>query len=179
MNRMVISERITKALKESGLKQRELAQKANITESSVSHYVNGRFVPSPEIGEKLAKILNVNVGWLLGFDEAEQPGKYHNVKKYFHETDAIEALFASAGWSCEDIIGEDELVDYAPDGEPIYTQEMLGVKLSNGSQSFTISFDDYMDLKETVTVAFKNKFFDIVTKNLSSLSEEKSEGGSQ
>lgn len=51
MNKKVISERITKALKDSGMKQRELAQKANITESSVSHYVNGRFAPSPEVGE--------------------------------------------------------------------------------------------------------------------------------
>jgi len=176
MNRQIISERIAKALKESGLKQKELAQKANITESSVSHYVNGRFAPSPEIGEKLAKILNVNVGWLLGFDEAERQGKYYTVQKYFHETDALEALFAASGWECKDIVGDDEIVDYTPEGEPIFTQEVIAVKLSNGSQSFTISFDDYLELKETVTKAFKDKFFEIVTKNLSSLSEEISGG---
>lgn len=112
MNKEIISERITKALRDSGMKQRELAQKANITESSVSHYVNGRFAPSPEIGERLAKILKVNVGWLLGLDEAEQQGKFYLAQKYFHETDAIEALFAASGWVCEDIVGDNELVDY-------------------------------------------------------------------
>lgn len=176
MNKKIISERITKALKDSGMKQRELAQKANITESSVSHYVNGRFAPSPEVGERLAKILKVNVGWLLGLDEAEQQGKFYHAQRYFHETDAVEALFAASGWTCEDILGDDELIDYTTDGEPIFTQEILAVKLTNGSQSFTIPFEDYMEIKDVVLEAFKNKFFDIVTKNLSTLSEEKSEG---
>lgn len=60
--------RLIEAMKDIGIKQRELADKAQVTESSISHYVNGSHAPSNKTAGKLAEILNVNPVWLMGFD---------------------------------------------------------------------------------------------------------------
>lgn len=172
MNKKIIAERLSKALNDSGLGQRELAEKSHLTESSISHYINGRHAPSKESAEALAKVLNVTPAWLLGFDVPKEE-KYSAAKRYYHETDAIEALFASAGWNCEDIWGDDEIIDYTEDGEPICQPVLIGFKLSNENSSLTISSKDYDELKDEVTKVFQKKFLEIVTKNLSSFMEEK------
>jgi len=170
MNNEVTSKRLAKALKDAGLRQRELAQKANITESSVSHYINGRYTPSKEVAEAMAKVLNVSPAWLMGFDVPEK-NKYLAVQQYYYQTNAVEELFRAAGWDYEDIPGEDEFVDYDQDGYPIFTPTLAGIKLTKGIYSMTIPYEDYMELKDTITEAFNKKFLDILTKNFASYSE--------
>ena len=50
------------------MKQRVLAQKIGVNESTISHYVNGRFLPSIETANAIGAILNVQPAWLMGFD---------------------------------------------------------------------------------------------------------------
>ena len=72
-NTITVSNKITaarfiEALKDSGMKQRVLAQKIGVNESTISHYVNGRCLPSIETANAIGAILNVQPAWLMGFD---------------------------------------------------------------------------------------------------------------
>ena len=171
MNRKITAERLAKALSDARIGQRELAKKANIKESSISHYINGRHSPSKESAEAIAKVLDVNPAWLMGFDVPKEE-KFSAAKQYFRQTDAVDSLFAASGWETEDILGDDEIIDYTEEGEPIFNTPVIGIKLTNDSYSFVISYQDYMEIKDTINEAFKAKFLEIVSKNLPSLIEE-------
>lgn len=60
------AEKLETALKEKGMTQKELAQKANITESAVSHYVKGDREPRGGTVGAIAAVLGVTAGFLLG-----------------------------------------------------------------------------------------------------------------
>lgn len=59
-------EKLETTLKEQGMTQKELAQKANITESAVSHYVKGDREPRGATIGVIAGVLGVTAGFLLG-----------------------------------------------------------------------------------------------------------------
>lgn len=61
-----VAKRFTYILTLRNLKQNELAEKANINRSFISHYVNGTHCPSTEKAQLLAEVLNVNPLWLMG-----------------------------------------------------------------------------------------------------------------
>lgn len=50
---------LRKAREERGLNQRELAEKAHIAQSLVSHMETGRIKPWPKAARKLARVLKV------------------------------------------------------------------------------------------------------------------------
>lgn len=60
--------RLLEALRYSDINQRELSERADVKESSISHYVNGSHVPSTISASKMAQVLNVNPLWLMGYD---------------------------------------------------------------------------------------------------------------
>ena len=60
--------RLLEALRNSDITQRELSERAEVKESSVSHYVNGSHVPSTISAGKMARVLNVAPLWLMGYD---------------------------------------------------------------------------------------------------------------
>ena len=62
------STRLDKAIKISGLSQKELARKAKITEVSISRYVNGSREPNVETLRNICKALDVTADWLLGLE---------------------------------------------------------------------------------------------------------------
>ena len=62
------AKRLLDALRNSDITQRELSEQADVKESSVSHYVNGSHVPSTISAGKMARILNVDPLWLMGYD---------------------------------------------------------------------------------------------------------------
>lgn len=62
------STRLDKALKLSGLNQREFARKVKITEATVSRYINGSREPNIEIMRNICKVLDVTADWLLGLE---------------------------------------------------------------------------------------------------------------
>lgn len=65
--------RIRKAMSDMGLTQQELANKASVGKSSISHYVNGTNEPGNKTAYILAKVLNVNPAWLMGLDVPMEP----------------------------------------------------------------------------------------------------------
>ena len=70
--------RLAQALQKSGLTQQELSDRSGVAKSSISQYIHGVASPSPGNSQKLAKVLNVDEGWLMGFDTPANAG---NVKK--------------------------------------------------------------------------------------------------
>ena len=64
-----IGKRISELLTERGISQKELSIKANITESAVSHYVNGDRIPRCVTLAKIATALDTTTDYLLGVGE--------------------------------------------------------------------------------------------------------------
>ena len=64
----VFTDRLTEMLKRRGMTQRELADKIDKTEVSVSRYVSGQRVPKATVLLKIAQALNVRADYLIGND---------------------------------------------------------------------------------------------------------------
>lgn len=58
--------KIFELCKQKGLTQRDLADKLGIVEVSVSGYINGIRIPNDNILKKMAEVLEVSVGEILG-----------------------------------------------------------------------------------------------------------------
>lgn len=58
--REMLSENIRYYLSKSGMEQSELAEKLNVSQSSVSHWINGNKYPRIDTIEKIAELFNVN-----------------------------------------------------------------------------------------------------------------------
>ena len=61
-----LSERMVSLVKMRGLSQKEVAQRAGVTESAVSYYMNGSRSPQSAILARIAAALNTTVDYLLG-----------------------------------------------------------------------------------------------------------------
>jgi transcriptional regulator with XRE-family HTH domain len=62
------SERIKEALELRGMKQSDLVEKTGIGKSSISTYISGAYEPKQRNIYKIAKALDVNEAWLMGYD---------------------------------------------------------------------------------------------------------------
>ncbi len=71
MNKTLIK-RLATTLKERGMKQSELAQRSGIRASSISDYLNGKYAPKQDKIDLMAKALNVDSAWLMGYDDVPQ-----------------------------------------------------------------------------------------------------------
>lgn len=67
------SVRIQKALSLRNMKQSELCEKTKIPKSAISHYISGSFEPKQDRLFIIAKALNVDPVWLMGFDVPIEP----------------------------------------------------------------------------------------------------------
>lgn len=63
-----IAERIRQALELRNLKQADLVEKTGIGKSSISTYISGEYEPKQKNIYKIAKALDVNEAWLIGYD---------------------------------------------------------------------------------------------------------------
>lgn len=68
MKNEITAKRLQKALSDMNMKPQELADKSGVSKASISQYVNGSHTPSNISSGKMAKVLNVNPLWLMGFD---------------------------------------------------------------------------------------------------------------
>ena len=61
-------QRIAKALNVREMKQSELCKRAGVPKSSLSLYLSGAYEPKQNRIFDMAKVLNVNEAWLMGYD---------------------------------------------------------------------------------------------------------------
>lgn len=69
-NMSVFSERLIALMKQNRINQKELAQKAGVTESAMSYYVKGDRTPRSDVLTRIAKALETTTDYLLGTSES-------------------------------------------------------------------------------------------------------------
>lgn len=60
-----IKQALTEALKQSGIKQDELAKQVGVSQSMISHYLSGRKLPALDTLSKLCTILDLDANEIL------------------------------------------------------------------------------------------------------------------
>lgn len=70
--------RIKELLKSKKITQKELAQRVNITESALSHYIKGDRIPSGDVLANIACALNTTANYLM---EKEDILDFYGVKR--------------------------------------------------------------------------------------------------
>lgn len=60
--------RLKLAMNRKGIKPVQLASLTGLNKGIISKYTNGKYKPKQDRLHQLAKILDVNEGWLLGYD---------------------------------------------------------------------------------------------------------------
>lgn len=61
-------QRLNFALKKCGMNAAELSRKTNLAKSTISRYLKGQSVPKQDQVLLMAKALDVNPTWLMGYD---------------------------------------------------------------------------------------------------------------
>lgn len=64
-----LNERLAELIEQHGYTQKELAQKAGVTEAAMSHYLKGDRVPRASVLMRLAETLGVTTDYLMGGDD--------------------------------------------------------------------------------------------------------------
>ena len=62
------SQRLQEAMKDSNMKQADLARATGLSKGGISNYVIGRYEPKSDIISKLSMALNCSEMWLMGYD---------------------------------------------------------------------------------------------------------------
>lgn len=114
-----IGDRILTIRKELNMSQKELADKAGITEATLSRYENNLREPKAEIIGKIAIVLGVSTDYLLGHTDirnnySDESNDNKIITKAYHNLD-------TAGLSEEDIKKVEDYIEflkqkYNPDG---------------------------------------------------------------
>lgn len=63
-----ISVRLGEALRLSGKKQADLVRDTGLDRGAISSYLSGKYEPKQKAIYKMARALNVNEAWLMGYD---------------------------------------------------------------------------------------------------------------
>lgn len=64
-------ERLLELLKQKNISQRDFAEAVDLTECSISRYINGERIPNALTLYKIAKALNVSCDYLLGINKSD------------------------------------------------------------------------------------------------------------
>lgn len=67
-NLYIIKNRLNEALIFRGMTRNELADKCGINKGTISRYLRGETIPRSLAIGRIAKALNVNPAWILGYD---------------------------------------------------------------------------------------------------------------
>lgn len=68
MEKTELKERLNQAMEHRGLRAVDLVERTDIPKVTISYYMTGKTVPRSDKLYKLAKALDVNEAWLLGYD---------------------------------------------------------------------------------------------------------------
>ncbi len=71
-------ERLALAIKQSKVKQKELAKAINLTPQTLSRYKKGKRTPNSEDLHKLAKFFGVTASWLMGEEPVQIKSAWQN-----------------------------------------------------------------------------------------------------
>lgn len=75
-----LSDRMRKARESADMEQKEVAELIGVSHQAISTWENGRRNPSSKSVTKFAKVVNVDIRWLLGFDVPEDVDSTGNIR---------------------------------------------------------------------------------------------------
>ena len=109
------NERLKQAMTLKKITQSELCEKTGIPKSAMSQYVSGAFTPKQERTYLIAKALNINESWLLGYDDVSMDRASVVVPKIPFSMDNMEPVplvgAVAAGQGC---FADDNISEYIP-----------------------------------------------------------------
>lgn len=68
----IIGKRIKEAMKKQKLKQSDIVKATGINKGALSSYISGKYEPKQTNIYKLASVLKVNPGWLMGYNVSQE-----------------------------------------------------------------------------------------------------------
>ena len=66
----IFSDRLNALMKENGWNQRELAQRAVVTQGAIGYYVRGERLPNSGVLARMAKVFGTTMDYLLGVSDS-------------------------------------------------------------------------------------------------------------
>ena len=67
-DKIITAQRLKEAMNDAGMNLTELSEKSKVSKSSISQYMHGIQSPSNLSSSAIAKVLDVNPVWLMGFN---------------------------------------------------------------------------------------------------------------
>ena len=159
----MIGERIGLALKNADKKQKELAQHLNISDNTVSYFVNGSRTPNTEQIIKIADFLNVSADYLLGFSD-NLHSEYQDIGFIMGLSDkAIERIL-----DFNDFFGTGDILNFIVESE--HFMKLAAVLSTYLGGGWGYRYSPEIESKVTKTTAEKN-----ISENLMLLEKYRSE----
>ena len=124
------ADRIKKALEVKGIKQSDLRRITKIPKSSMSQYMSGDYKPKQDRLDLIARALNVNAAWLMGYDvpmERKNVGAIanktiaKNIKVFREKANISQLKFANLLGVDETVVINIESGKYIPDKEMLFS----------------------------------------------------------
>ena len=84
--------RLIQLLDEKQMTQRDLSLKSNVTEATISNYINAKQLPKLGVVEKIADALDVSVDYLLGRSEYRKPVANNDILKIRQALEDLEFI---------------------------------------------------------------------------------------
>ena len=168
-----LSERLKKAMQRIDINQAELVKRTNINKGALSSYLSGRYEPKQKAIYELAKALNVNEAWLMGYDVPierteniiESNLEELNVKIKFDDYFPLHYCTNLSAGSLEELLdNEPNAIVYVPIKYQLRKNRLHAFKVNGTSMDNVIpdgsiviaeNVDNALDLKDgTIVVAW-------------------------
>ncbi len=65
----IIKQRLREAIKQSGLTQKEIADRLNVRQPTVNNYISGRALPALDTFANICVVLDADPAYLLGLND--------------------------------------------------------------------------------------------------------------
>ena len=128
MKNPITAKRLSLALANANMIPQELSNASGVNKASISQYLNGSHSPSNISSGKMAKVLNVNPLWLMGFDVP----MIEITPAHVAQVIAVKVLGRVAAGipidAIEDVINEEEISE-----ELAKTGEFFGLRIKGDS----------------------------------------------
>lgn len=128
------SQRIAKALTIKGMKQSELCKLAKVPKSSLSLYLSGAYEPKQDRIYDMARVLNVNEAWLMGYDvpmEKEKNSPSDKLQLTEGEKKCLELYNRVSDEAKDVLIAMLDSFDKVPADKQRFLLELIRVSLGN------------------------------------------------
>lgn len=147
MKNPITAQRLSIALSNNNMIPQELSNASGVSKASISQYLNGSHAPSNISSGKMARILNVNPLWLMGFDAPMNTNSQVEATPSSNKGVSVKVLGrVAAGIPIEaitDIIDMEEITE-----DLAKTGEFFGLQIKGDSMEPKISEGDIVIVRQ-------------------------------